>query len=37
MAEFTPLEDINTGVQTAMFRYAKMKVLTSHKAQTSIM
>jgi hypothetical protein len=32
MAESTPLEDIDTGEKSSQFRYAKMKVLTSHKA-----
>jgi len=32
MAESTPLEDIETGEKSSQFRYAKMKVLTSHKA-----
>jgi hypothetical protein len=32
MAESTPLEDIDTGERSSQFRYAKMKVLTSHKA-----
>lgn len=32
MAESTPLENFETGEKTSHFRYAKMKVLTSHKA-----
>jgi len=32
MAESTPLEDIDTGEKSSQFRYAKMKVLTSHKS-----
>jgi len=32
MAESTPIENIETGEKTSHFRYAKMKVLTSHKA-----
>lgn len=32
MAESTPLENIETGEKSSQFRYAKMKVLTSHKA-----
>lgn len=32
MTESTPLEDIETGEKSSHFRYAKMKVLTSHKA-----
>lgn len=32
MAESTPLENIETGEKTSHFRYAKTKVLTSHKA-----
>lgn len=32
MAESTPLEDIETGKKSSQFRYAKMKTLTSHKA-----
>jgi hypothetical protein len=32
MAESTPLEDIETGEKSSQFRYAKMKVLTSHKS-----
>lgn len=32
MTEATPLEDLETGEVSSQFRYAKMKVLTSHKA-----
>lgn len=32
-AESTPLEDIETGKKSSHFRFAKMKVLESHKAQ----
>jgi len=32
MAESTALEDLETGAKSSQFRYAKMKVLTSHKS-----
>lgn len=34
MAESTPLEDIETGIQSRQCRYFKMKVLYDHKADT---
>src|SRR5690606_4300809 len=34
MAESTPLEDIETGIQSRQCRYFKMKVLYNHKAET---
>lgn len=34
MAESTPLEDIETGIQSNQCRYFKMKVLYDHKAET---
>jgi hypothetical protein len=34
MAESTPLEDIETGVQSRQCRYFKMKVLHDHQADT---
>ncbi len=32
ITESTPLDDINSGERSSQFRYAKMNVLTSHKA-----
>lgn len=34
IAESTPLEDLKTGAQSSHFRFAKMKVLNNHKANS---